>query len=85
LQTLKSEIKGGSMKKTSLIIASVAILAGVVAAMPSQAYACYCEARSSYAWGWGRSSACSVARKRALAECAVRTPRGAWCYITFCR
>jgi hypothetical protein len=41
------------MKKASLILAAVAILAGAVAAMPSQAFACYCEARSPYAWGWG--------------------------------
>jgi hypothetical protein len=73
------------MKKTSLIIASAAVLASVVAAMPSQAFACYCEARSSYAWGWGQSTACSVAKNRALNECAKRTPRGYWCYITFCR
>ncbi len=73
------------MKKTSLIIASAAILAGVVSAIPSQAYACYCEARSPYAWGWGSHASCASAKGRALRECAVRTPRGYWCYVTFCR
>ena len=73
------------MQKTSLILATAAILAGVVTAMPSQAFACYCEARSAYAWGWGAHSYCSSAKGRALGECAARTPRGYWCYITFCR
>ena len=72
------------MKKAISILASAAILTGVVAA-PSQAFACYCEARSAYAWGWGAHSYCSSAKRRALSECAVRTPRGYWCYITFCR
>ncbi len=52
---------------------------------PSTAEAAYCEARSRYASGWGRSQSMSNARQRALYECAVRTPRGYTCYITFCR
>jgi hypothetical protein len=73
------------MKKTKLIVASAAILAGVVAAMPSQALArCYCEAASNSAWGWGDSNSCSWSQQRALAECAALTPRTEWCYVTFC-
>ena len=72
------------MKKTSLIIASAAIVAGVVTVVPAKAYACYCEARSSYAWGWGRHGSCARAQSIALSQCAARTPRGAYCYVTFC-
>jgi hypothetical protein len=72
------------MKKTSLVMALALISASVVTALPSEAYACYCEARSAYAWAWG-SGSCSYAKRRALAECAKRTPRGYWCYVTFCR
>jgi len=51
---------------------------------PSTAHAAYCEARSPYASGWG-SGHINYARRRALQECAVRTPRGYTCYITHCR
>jgi hypothetical protein len=50
---------------------------------PDAAQAAYCEARSAYAYGWGQGSL-SYARRRALSECAVRTPRGYYCRITRC-
>jgi hypothetical protein len=65
-----------------------AIAASVFAASsfvtPTAAHAAYCEARSAYASGWG-SGSLQYARRRALAECAIRTPRGYTCYITGCR
>ena len=70
------------MKKTRLLIASAALLAAAV--LPSEAFACYCQASSPYAWGWGSSAYCSTATRIALRNCAVRTPRGSWCYISFC-
>lgn len=51
---------------------------------PSTAEAAYCEAKSRYASGWGTGSLAG-ARRRALYECAIRTPRGYTCYITACR
>lgn len=73
------------MKKMALIMASAAAFAALVTAAPSQAYACYCEARSSSAWGWGQHGSCARAQAIALTNCAVRTPRGYYCYVTFCR
>jgi hypothetical protein len=73
------------MKTMRLILASAVVAAGITAALPSQAFACYCEARSAYSWGWGRYSSCAAAKRRALNECAARTPRGYWCYVTYCR
>lgn len=72
------------MKKVALTIASAAVFAGLLTAIPAQAYACYCEARSSYAWGWGQHGSCARAQAIALNQCAVRTPRGYYCYVTFC-
>ena len=72
------------MKKTTLIIASAVLFAGVITAIPARAYACYCEARSSSAWGWGRHASCARSQQIALNQCALRTPRGRYCYVTFC-
>ncbi len=70
------------MTKTKLIIASAALLASVV--LPSAAFACYCQASSPYAWGWGSARSCSTASRIALRQCAIRIPRGYWCYLSFC-
>jgi hypothetical protein len=72
------------MKSVAMIVASAAIFAAVVAAIPAKAYACYCEARSSSAWGWGQHGSCARAQQIALTQCAVRTPRRNYCYVTFC-
>jgi alpha-tubulin suppressor-like RCC1 family protein len=72
------------MKNVALIVTSAVIFASVAAAIPAKAYACYCEARSPYAWGWGQHGSCARAQQIALTQCAVRTPRGNYCYVTFC-
>jgi hypothetical protein len=72
------------MKKISLIVASVAVLLGTLAAMPSQAFACYCEAESVDGWGWGQHQSCAVAQQWALEECASVTWENHWCRVTYC-
>lgn len=61
-----------------------AAFAGSSFVTPSTAEAAYCTAASPYATGWGQGSL-NYARRRALYECAIRTPRGYTCYITSCR
>ena len=75
-------LQGVVMTKTKLLIASAALLASTV--LPSAAFACYCQASSPYAYGWGSSGYCSTATRIALRQCAIRSPRGSWCYISFC-
>jgi hypothetical protein len=70
------------MTKMKLIIASAALLASAV--LPSAAFACYCQASSPYAYGWGSAYSCKTATRIALRQCAIRTPRGSWCYLSFC-
>ena len=70
------------MKKT---IAMLCLTLGFVGIEANQASAYYCEARGTTgARGWGRSGNPGQARRIALGECAVRTPRRAVCRITFC-
>ncbi len=72
------------MKKYLAVAAVAAAAFGAFSfATPSTAEAAYCTARSPYASGWG-SGHLNYARRRALAECAIRTPRGYTCYITSC-
>ena len=73
--------------KKYLAIAAVAAAAFSTASFfsPSTAHAAYCEARSPVASGWGSAGSMNAARRRALQECAIRTPRGYTCYITGCR
>ena len=72
--------------KKYLAVAAIAAAAFATTSFvtPSSAEAAYCVARSPYASGWGQGSL-SYARRRALHECAIRTPRGYTCYITSCR
>jgi hypothetical protein len=44
----------------------------------------YCIARSPVAYGYGLSASLVTARALALANCAVRTPRGMRCFVTSC-
>lgn len=68
------------------LIAAMTIAAGFSMLAPMDAEAWYCRARSPSAWGWGQHpTSLSYARQRALAECAVRTPRRQVCRITSCR
>ena len=70
--------------KTLMAICGAMLMALTV--MPTSASAWYCRATgSSGAWGWGSSGSLSAAKSRALAECAVRTPRNHVCYIRYCR
>jgi hypothetical protein len=70
------------MKKT---IAMLCLALGFMVLESNQASAFYCEARGTTgASGWGRSSNPGQARRIALRECAIRTPRRAVCRIMFC-
>jgi hypothetical protein len=65
-----------------LAVASTGLLA-IAVSTPAEAY--YCAARGTTgATGWGRSGSLSYAKVIALRECAVRTRRGATCYIMYC-
>lgn len=70
----------------SLALATVAMLG--LAMMPTEASARWvCRATSAATghWGWGAHNYSeSYARRRALAECAVRTPRGYTCRLRSC-
>jgi hypothetical protein len=69
---------------TLLLGITGAALFTVTWATPAEAY--YCSARGTTgASGWGRSASLGYAKLIALRECAVRTPRGATCYIMYCR
>jgi hypothetical protein len=69
------------------ILAAVAIAGGLAVLAPvDNAEAWYCRATSANAFGWGsHPTSQSYARRRALAECAVRTPRNQVCRIRYCR
>jgi hypothetical protein len=70
-----------TMKKFALMSLTAASLLMMV---PAEASAWYCYASSPSAYGWGSGSR-SYAFRRALAECAVRTPRYQTCYVRYCR
>lgn len=68
------------------LIATTCVLAALLAMAPSEASAWTCRATSpTGSWGWGSSGSLSAAQRRALWECAVRTPRGYTCRISRCR
>jgi hypothetical protein len=77
------------MKATRVALALVggrSVFGGlaVVASTPAEAW--YCTARGTTgAVGWGAHAYLATARYIALRQCALRTPRGAACYITGCR
>jgi hypothetical protein len=52
--------------------------------VPTQASAWYCRADSPSAYGWGENYSRAAAARRALRECARRTPRYQTCRITYC-
>lgn len=71
------------LKKTAIIAVSAA---SAMIALSSSAFAYKCQANSPSAWGQGwHNYSLSYARKRALSECAIRTPRGQYCRISWCR
>ena len=69
------------------MFAALILAAATLAIFSSEASAWACTAASSNgSTGWGsHPSNLASARRRALAECAVRTPRRYTCYITACR
>jgi len=77
------ETRGNQMKK---LLVALAIAAGAVAFVPTEASAWTCYASGTTgATGWGSHPySLGYARRRALAECAIRTPRHARCYLTGC-
>ena len=58
---------------------------GMLGLMSTEASAWYCRAESPSAYGWGQDYSRGAARRRALWECARRTPRHQTCYIIYCR
>jgi hypothetical protein len=74
----------GEVSVKSVLLA-VFLSAAAVMFMPSEASAWVCTANSPSAWGKGwHNYSLGYARRRALAECAARTPRWQTCYITSC-
>ncbi len=68
------------------VVAALIVAAAFVAVAPSPALAWYCFARGTTgATGWATRFYLPDAKAVALAECAVRTPRYARCFIRFCR
>ncbi len=68
------------------MLAGFAVLGGLAIAASTPAAAWYCSARGTTgATGWGTAGYLPTAKAIALRECAVRTPRGATCYIMYCR
>jgi hypothetical protein len=66
-------------------VAILCLAVGFIGLEASQASAAYCEARGTTgASGWGRSANLGQARRIALRECAIRTPRRAVCRIMYC-
>jgi hypothetical protein len=68
------------------LIGGLSVLGGlaIVASAPAEAW--YCTARGTTgATGWGTAPYLATAQGIALRQCALRTPRGAACYIMSCR
>jgi hypothetical protein len=60
-------------------------LVGAMLAGSTDAFAFYCRATSATgAWGWGQSASLYRAERIALANCAIRTPRGYVCRLRRC-
>ncbi len=57
---------------------------GAAQLQPAALRAHSCVARSIIAVGYWTSTSLAVARRQALVQCAVRTPRGYNCLITRC-
>jgi hypothetical protein len=74
------------MKHIKHLLAAVALAILLGSAFAGDAAAWTCHARSpTGSWGWGSAGSIPAAQRRALYECAIRTPRGYVCRITRCR
>jgi hypothetical protein len=68
------------------LVGGLAVLGGLAMVASTPAEAWYCSARGTTgATGWGTAGYLATAKVIALRECAVRTPRGATCYIMYCK
>jgi len=75
-----------NIKRIKQLLSAAALAAVLAPALASDASAWTCHARSpTGSWGWGSAGSIPAAQRRALYECAVRTPRGYVCRITRCR
>jgi hypothetical protein len=73
------------LNPTKAIATSLALGGLLLAALPSEASAAYCQARSAKgARGWARNYSLARAQYNALYQCARRTLRGVMCYIQYC-
>lgn len=73
------------MSKIGKALAVAAVGMSAIAMSPSEAAAWTCGARSpTGSWGVGWSYSIRRARRIALYQCAIRTPRRYRCYITYC-
>lgn len=73
------------MTKIRKCFAAGAVMMFAFAMSPSEAAAWTCGARSATgAWGVGWSGSLLQAKRIALFQCAVRTPRGYYCRVTAC-
>lgn len=75
-----------TMRFALALVGGLSVFGGlaVVASTPAEAW--YCTARGTTgAIGWGVHAYLATARTIALRQCAVRTPRGAACYIMSCK
>ncbi len=71
------------MKK---VIVSLIVATSLLVALSSPAWAWYCQARSpTGAPGWATNHSLSRAQYNALYQCAIHTPHGFVCVVTWCR
>jgi len=67
------------------LLAALVIAAAALAVVSSEASAWTCYARGTTgSTGWASSANLAWARRNALYQCAIRTPRGAQCFLTGC-
>ena len=70
-----------------VFMSALVIAGGFIVMVPTQASAawtCHASSRTG-SYGWAVNRSLRVAQRRALWECARRTPRGYTCYIRRCR
>ncbi len=68
------------------LVGGLAVLGGLALVASTPAAAWCCSARGTTgATGRGTSGYLATAKTIALRECAVRTPRGAKCYVMYCK
>ena len=67
------------------VTAAFLFAGAMIAIDTSEAYAWYCKAESRNSYGWALNYNLDTAKRRALWECARRTPRRQTCYIVNCR